>query len=90
MSNEYVRFKFKFLNKVKYLNELTLLENKNKIYLLFILLIKINKESKYIICSIQKQFTISKHEKLINDLNINSIIFLLIKNDIYQKILNNL
>jgi hypothetical protein len=37
----------KFLSKTKDLNELTLIENKNKIYLLLILLIEIiNKENK--------------------------------------------
>jgi hypothetical protein len=41
MSNEYVGFKLKSLNKVKNLNELTLFENKNKIYLLFILFIEV-------------------------------------------------
>jgi hypothetical protein len=37
----------KFLSETKYFNELALIENKNKIYLLFILFIEIfNKESK--------------------------------------------
>jgi hypothetical protein len=39
MSNEYVGFKLKILSEVKYLNDLTLIENKNKIYILFILFI---------------------------------------------------
>jgi hypothetical protein len=47
MSNEYVGFKLKLLSEAKYHNELIMIENKNKIYLTFILLIKIiNKKSK--------------------------------------------
>jgi hypothetical protein len=31
MNNEYVDFKLKFLSETKYLNEIILIENKNKI-----------------------------------------------------------
>jgi hypothetical protein len=55
MSNEYVEFKLKFFSETKDLNELTLIENKRKIYILLILLIEIfNKESKEIINSNNK------------------------------------
>jgi DUF917 family protein len=41
MCNKYVDFKFKLLSEVKYHNELIMIENKNKIYLMFTLLIEI-------------------------------------------------
>jgi hypothetical protein len=41
MSNEYISFKLKSLSKVKDFIKLILIENKNKIYLLFTFLIKI-------------------------------------------------
>jgi hypothetical protein len=47
MSNLYVSLKFRFFSEIKDFNELSLIKNKNKIYLLFILFIGIiNKESK--------------------------------------------
>jgi hypothetical protein len=49
MSNEHIDFKFNFLNEAKDFNELTLIKDKRKFYLLFILLIKIiNKVNKYL------------------------------------------
>jgi hypothetical protein len=49
MSNEDVEFKIKFMNETKYLNELALFKNKNKIYILLVLLIEIiNKENSLI------------------------------------------
>jgi hypothetical protein len=47
MSNKYVGFKLRIFEQRKKFNELPLVKNKIKIYLLFILLIEIsNKESK--------------------------------------------
>jgi hypothetical protein len=44
ISNEHIGLKFKFLIEVKSLNELILIENKNKIYHLFMLLINQKKQ----------------------------------------------